>query len=73
MPDINVKELRTCFNDYISKGYSRYRAVQLTAAKYGISMSQTGSMLRNGAKKRQADTGQLSLFTNTEEVSNVRS
>lgn len=63
---INVKELRACFNDYIKKGYSRYRAVQLTAAKFGISMSQTGSILRSGAKKRQADSGQLSLFTHEE-------
>lgn len=68
----NVKELRACFNDYITKGYSRYRAVQLTAAKFGISMSQTGSLLRSGSKRRQADTGQLSLFSD-KEVSNVRS
>lgn len=63
MTDAQVKAMRAIFNDYIAKGYSRYRAVELTSKDVKLTMSQTGKLLREGCRSRKADPEQLQLFS----------
>ena len=60
--DKDVESIRASFRKYIAEGYSRYRAVELTAKDYSLTMRHAGSLLRRGAVKRKTDKDQLTLF-----------